>query len=492
MRDYLLAFVNGKPHRISGEHAFWTLSKFLRQHQNLVGTKVMCAEGDCGACSVLVGRLRGPDDTLAYHAVDSCIVFMHQLDGAHIVTVEGLGTPDELSDVQRAMVECHGSQCGYCTPGFVVAMHGLVEEDQESIPASCQATGRKLSDASLRLGLSGNLCRCTGYVQILDAGKSINCENVPRLNDRFPPAEMIRTFEAVSSEPAMIRTNERSVCVPSTLEQALQHKQRLSDCRVVSGATDLGVQHNHGTTNLDHRLCLSKVRELRTVESGPAAIRVGSCVTWTELLKTVREPFPQFAEILERFGSPQIRNIGSIGGNLANASPIADSIPFLFAIQASLRLVSLTETRTIEISDFYLDYKKIDLRPDELIHSIEIPLPHANDRMTLLKVSRRRDMDISTMTAAIRLRMDGELIRQAWIALGGVGPVVRRVPDAERVLAGKPLDLDVMKEAGELAVNSIAPISDVRGSKTYRQQLSQNVFAKCFYELTNQDHRVSA
>lgn len=491
MRDHLLIFVNGNLHQVTGDATFWTLSRFLRSELNLVGTKVMCAEGDCGACTVLVGALRGNDGTLVYRAIDSCIAFMHQLDLVHVVTVEGLGSPKQLSDVQRAMVDCHGSQCGFCTPGFVVAMHGLVEEEHEQEVTYSRACPG-LSDETLRMGLSGNLCRCTGYVQIIDAGKSIDLEKVTRLNEQYPPAPIQDAFRSAASSSVVVHAGERTVCVPTTLQQALRHLQETSNCRIVAGATDLGVQHNHGTDTLDRRLCLSKIDELRKLTIQADAIQVGACATWTDLLQASREVLPEFAEILDRFGSPQIRNMGSVGGNLANASPIADSIPFLLAMQASVHLASVDGIRAVDLNDFYLGYKSIDLRENELIHSIEIPLPDEADRTSLYKVSRRRDMDISTMTAAIRLRMDGSTIQQAWVALGGVGPTVIRVNEAEDALAGNLLNLKAMKEAGAIAADSVNPISDVRGSDAYRRQLSENVFIKCFYQLTDQENGVSA
>ena len=480
MRDFIQLFVNGKPHQVTGAQALWTLSDFLRIQLGLVGTKIVCNEGDCGACSVLVGRRCQTNNELQYRSVDSCIVFMHQLDQAHVVSIEGLGEPQELSAVQKAMVDCHGSQCGYCTPGFVVAMHGLFEENEQA--------AMTLSDDCLRLGLSGNLCRCTGYVQIMEAGRSVSATDVQSIKEKYATAPMMSVFGSLKDSPIKIDTGEQVVFMPRTLDQACEFKAEFPSARIVGGATDIGVQHNHGRPRGDVSMCLSQVHELTEIVADDDALVIGAAATWTQILPYVDQRYPDFADVLLRFGSPQIRNLGTIGGNLANASPIADSIPFLYVVDAKLNLRSTAGTRQVSINDFYQGYKQFDLQENELIESIHCPRIDAQE-LKLYKISKRRDMDISTFTAAFLIGRDGDTITDARIALGGVGPTVVRTRQAEELLVGKEFSIETMRQAGKIAASEITPISDVRGSDSYRSQLAENIFVKCFHDLVDSGGR---
>jgi xanthine dehydrogenase small subunit len=395
MRDYVVLFINGKPVQITGANAFLTLTEFLRLEQGLVGTKVVCSEGDCGACSVLIGNPSEDGTSFSYRCIDSCIVFMHQLDGTHVITVEGLTTPTSgtLSVVQNAMVQCHGSQCGYCTPGFVMAMHGLCEEQFSPIRSPSDSNGaiERLSDETLRLGLSGNLCRCTGYLQIIEAGKSVDAADLVRMNELYPPESMLDETRRIKGQSLSISHHDQLVLVPRTLDEALEMKSLHPNACIVSGATDVGVWYNHGRPAAKVLIVLAGVRELSKITDRPDVMIVGAGATWAQLVDEFAVAFPEMVSILIRFGSPQIRYLGTIGGNLVNASPIADSIPFLMAIEATLNLSSIKGTRSVPINDFYLGYKQIDLRTNELLESIECPKLNPNQKLRLYKVSKRQD-----------------------------------------------------------------------------------------------------
>lgn len=502
MRDHLVFYLNGNRHTAQGPEAFATLTDFLRKTLGQTGTKVVCAEGDCGACSVLIGRPSSDGTRLVYQTIDACIAFMYQLDRTHLVTIEGIkGDDGSLSPVQNAMVQGHGSQCGFCTPGFVVTMHGLLEDDVSAQPKpALQSPGGcdgcpKLSEDQLRLGLSGNLCRCTGYQQILDAGKAIDADQVQRMNDRYPAQPMLDDFAALGDAPVLIETvhhgQTRRVFLPRDLSEAVTFRAANPGCKLASGTTDLGVQYNHtppgpaAGNGPPPILSLSHVADLDRVAIEDGRLITGATATWSAIEHAVENVAPEYHRVLTLFGSPQVRNAGTIAGNFANASPIADSIPFHIVMDAELDLVSVRGTRTVKLNDFYLGYKKIDLADDELIAAVRTPLPAENQRLKLYKVSKRRDMDISTFTAGILITFDasGETITQARLAYGGVGPTVMRLPKTETYLADQPFTEATMREAGQLARTEITPLSDVRGSADFRLQLAENILVKCYHDL---------
>ena len=474
MLDHVLIWINGRRHEVRGREAFLSLSDYLRRVQGLTGTKIVCSEGDCGACSVLVGRPAADGSRLVYRPIDSCIQFLFQLDGTHIVTVEGLGGEVDPSPVQQAMIDCHGSQCGFCTPGFVVAMTGLLE-DRDS-----------LDDASMRCGLTGNLCRCTGYTPILDAGRKIDASQHHRIEERYPSAAMLREFAPRRAQPLEVRTEwddqEHLFVSPPDLDAAVKVLKDHPDATLVAGATDIGVRINKSLTIPAKILDLNRVAELESITIDNGELVLGSRASWTAIEQICKTAAPEFNKIVAVFGAPQIRHVGTIGGNIANASPIADSLPFLHVMEANLDLCSAAGTRTLNINDFYKGYKKFDLQPGELITRVRIPLPTSDDTLRLYKVSRRRDLDIATFTAAIRLRLSGDTITDASIAFGAVGPVVLRARNTEAFLRGRVLDEDTMREAGEGAIAEITPISDVRGAADFRYQLTKNILLKFFHE----------
>lgn len=475
LRDYVIVWVNGVRRDVRGGDAFLTLSEYLRERLGLVGTKIMCAEGDCGACTVLVAEPPevGPPRWLP---IDSCIRFLFQVDGCHIVTVEGLATDGGLAPIQQAMIDCHGSQCGFCTPGFVMALAG-----------GCIASSRG-QRLDWRKELSGNLCRCTGYVTILEAAARAEIETT-WLATRFADAAWAVAGSQRRRDTLDVRGDfdgaAMRVTCPTTLADALAAR-REPDARVVAGATDLGVLWNKGKIRPRHWLDLSRVRELRGIEieeaAGEATLVAGSLATWSDLLAVCSERCPEAVAVLETFGGPQIRHVGTLGGNIVNGSPIADSLPLLFALEATLELASSEETRRLPIEGFFRGYKELDLAADELLVRVRLPLPASADTLRLVKVSRRRDLDISTFTSAILVRCDGDRIARARIAFGGVGPTVVRMRQTEAAVANQPFTEETFRRAGDVAVGEIRPLTDVRGSSDYRLQLARNVLLKFFHE----------
>jgi xanthine dehydrogenase small subunit len=464
MRDFLLVHINGKPHRLRAPQAFLTLSKFLRYDQRATGTKIVCEEGDCGACTVLVGR-RDAGGALRYRPVNSCIQFLFQLDCTHVVTVEGLTRGGELAPVQDAMVRCHGAQCGYCTPGFVMALAGMYE---------CTATP---TAADVRAALTGNLCRCTGYESIIKAG--LEATSQPRIEQLYPEAPIAEEIARHERDAVRIERFFK----PNELRDALTFKAENPECVIVQGATDFGVWCNKRGFVAEAMLSLDGIAGLGEIRIEDGAMIVGGRASLADFERAVREVVPELAPIMDRFGSPQIKNAGTLAGNIANASPIADTLPFLFVTNASLDLTGLAGTRTVPIRDFYLGYKKLDLRQDEIITRIVIPLPSKSETLRLYKVSKRSHLDISSFTAAMLMsRTDGR-VDSIRIAYGGVAPVVLRLAKTEQFLAGKSLTRETFAAAGEIARDEVAPISDVRGSREFRLQLAENVLQRFYYDV---------
>jgi xanthine dehydrogenase large subunit len=482
-RDHLVLWVNGRRLTIGAgglpaADAFLTVSSLLRERLGLVGTKVVCAEGDCGACTVLVGRPTAGG--IAWLPIDSCIRFAFQLDGCHLVTVEGLADQQRLAPVQQAMIDCHGSQCGFCTPGFVMTM-----------AAACE---RPAASRDWPAELAGNLCRCTGYLPIVEAGEQATGEP-GWLADRYPAAAWADEATGLAADSLDIeatwteagRPLQRRLLMPASLDEAVAMRAAQPEARVVAGATDLGVLWNRGLLEVATWLDLNRVAELQGVavvpEPAGTTMVCGALCSWTEHLEACRTHCPPLVPVLEVFGGPQIRHAGTLGGNIVNGSPIADSLPMLFAMDAELELASVAGRRRVPIGRFYTDYKQTVLRPDELLAAVRMPLPAADELVRCFKISRRRDLDISTFTAAIRIGRAGDTIASAAIAYGGVGPTVVRLPATEAFLVGRPFTAETFQAAGDVAVEEITPQTDVRGSRDYRLALARSVLEKFF-----QDH----
>lgn len=470
MRNFLFLLINGKPQEIRGRQVFSNLSDFLRTERSWVGTKVVCAEGDCGACTVLIGK-PGPDG-ITYRPINSCIQQMHQLDGCHVITVEGLQGPHGLHSIQRSMIRCHGAQCGFCTPGFVTALAGLLEENTAPEPT-------RIRDA-----LTGNLCRCTGYEPIIKAAMEVDPADHHPLHELYPPDAILRALAPYAATPVAIEADGRHLASPLTLDDAVAFKTAHPEAVVIQGGTDVGVWCNKRGFIPPAVLTLSKIAALHDLKIRDGVAVVGAAVTLHALEAFFEHRVPAFHAILRRFGSPQIRYSGTLAGNLINASPIADSLPFLHVMGARLMLAGPHGTRAVAIGSFYRAYKTMDMAADEILASVHIPLPAQGEVLRLYKVSKRRDMDIATFTAAIRLTQSQGRIEHADIACGGVGPVVVRLTKTEQSLRGQAFTEATFARAGQIARSEIEPISDVRGSRGFRLQLAENILSKFYHEQT--------
>lgn len=469
MRDTSLIYLNGRRVELPASALFQSLSDYLRNDVGLTGTKVVCAEGDCGSCTVMVGRVI--NDTIVYKPVCACIAYLFQLDGTHVVTIEGLTPTGEPNAVQRAMVECHGTQCGFCTPGFVVSMCAMFEDRDRTTPLN------------VRRALSGNLCRCTGYETILTAAALVDASKVRGVRSIYTEAKIETDLRRATSEPLFAQHAGRTMYKPVTLEQAVAFRAQHPGCTIIAGGTDLGVVMNKGHADPKVLLITSGVTELNALRVENGAIHAGANVTLSQLEAVTETHLPEFARMLWRHGSPLTRNVGTLAGNVANGSPIGDTMPALFVLGAQVELTGTSGHRTIDINNFYTGYRQSVMRDDELITRITLPIPATGDVFKLFKISKRQDMDISGFTTAVWLRLDGQRITSARVAMGGVGATILRLSRTEALLVGQDATEHTLRRAGEIARSEIAPISDVRGSADYRLTLAQNIFLKLWHDL---------
>lgn len=486
MRDFLFLYVNGAPIEVRGRAAFQTLAGFLRSERHATGTKIVCDEGDCGACTVLIGFPN--EERLDYRPVNACIQHVYQVDGTHVVTVEGLARNGALSPIQQSMIAHHGAQCGFCTPGFMTALTALFEGDA---PPTAQ---------DVRDGLTGNLCRCTGYDPILAAALDVDSDGVARLNELYPPAGLLKGLAHHAGVPIRVEADDpvsahqstpaaqtTAFASPTSIEDAVQFLADREDAVIVQGGTDVGVWCNKRAYVPGAVLSLRQIPELSLVEIRGGRLEVGGSVTLHALEPVVRTLVPSLYDILRLFGSPQIRHAGTLAGNIANASPIADTLPFLYVMGADVELTGPNGRRVLDIQSLFKGYKDLDMAPGELITRISIPLPVDGEDLRLYKVSKRKDLDISTFTAAVRMAREGDRIGSIRIAYGGVGPVVLRLPRTEAWLTGSPFTEATLAQAGSLAREEISPISDVRGSQAYRLTLAESILLKFYHECSGEE-----
>ena len=490
-RDYILIYLNGQRHELRGAEAFMTLSDYLRQQRQLTGTKVVCAEGDCGACTVLTAAIKPQIkiQAVAFKAINACIQFMHGLDCNHIITIEGLPkTMDSayglLNPVQQAMVKAQGTQCGFCTPGFVMAAAGMLEH---------KGAGCSIKPQQARHYLTGNLCRCTGYQSIINAVTAIDTQAYQSVKQAYHSNEKHQQLLAATQQPVSVEHQKNHFYSPTSTASAASHKAS-HECRIFAAATDLGVQFNKGHWHQQQVLSLNLIATMHQVEEHAEGVTIGARVSLAELEQKLLTRQPEWVEFMHIFASPQIKNNGTLVGNIANGSPIGDNLPFLLAMDAKLLIQSPTKKREVNINDFYLGYKKMDLADDEIITHVELPNRSKATVLKLYKVSQRRDLDISCVAAAIKMEFNAQQqVTSVAIALGGVAATPIRMPEIEQLIQGLRYSELVADDHCETIAQQLAqhtqPMSDVRGSAQYRQLLVANLYKKYIDELKQrQEH----
>lgn len=461
-----------------------TVLQFLREDLRRTGTKEGCAEGDCGACTVVLAELNRDSDDITLRAVNSCIQFLPTLDGKELITVESLSpVGDELHPVQQAMVDHHGSQCGFCTPGFVMSMFALYKSNAN--PSRCD-----IDDA-----LAGNLCRCTGYRSIIAAAEAMyevdagtDWLRQPAAASKTPP-DRVAALKNLQRDGAMqLAGNGRRFFSPATSDELATVLADHPNATMLAGGTDVGLWVTKQHRELDAVVYTGRVAELRELHVSTTHIECGAAVTLTDVMALVVEHYPGLDELFKRFASPPIRNAATLGGNIANGSPIGDTMPALMVAETTLVLRSVDGSRELALDDFYLDYQLSALKPGEFIETIRIPLPANDSILRSHKLSKRFDQDISAVCIAYRLELDGDRVSLFRMACGGLAATIRRAKHCEALVEGQIWSEETIERAAAALGQDFAPISDMRASAGYRLRAAQNLLRR-FYLETQGEHQ---
>jgi xanthine dehydrogenase small subunit len=476
--------LDGKVVEAQGARRTTTVLDYLREQLHRKGTKEGCAEGDCGACVVMVGSLNASGQGVDYVPVNSCIQLLPTLDGKSVKTVESLKKPDgTLHPVQQAMVNCHGSQCGFCTPGIVMSLVNLVQ-------LNSSPNRQDVSDA-----LSGNLCRCTGYAPILDAAskacgnkaalKLDDAADMPLLKEIQRSSTPTLSLEGEIIVQPVVRTRKGNEFVsPATIAEVADYLVKHPTSTLLAGSTEVGLQVNKQYSRPDHIVYLGNVTELKQVKDTPQAWHIGAVVSLTEVESLVSKAYPDFAEVLRRFGSPPIRSTATLAGNIANGSPIGDTMPCLMALGATLTLRRGDKTRTVSLDKFYTGQKQTVLQAGEFIEFVVLPKPQAGQVFRAHKVSKRFEQDISATCAAISYTLKAGKLSGVKLAYNGLAPSPCRAPKLEAVLEGKaPADVKESDLDAAIAVSFVAR-DGLRATWAYRSLVARNLVIDFIEEQT--------
>jgi xanthine dehydrogenase small subunit len=474
IRTQLRFILNGEDIVLTDVGPDETLLDYLRLRCSLRGTKEGCAEGDCGACTVLVGKLSA--GKLVYESVNACIRFLGSLDGSHVVTVEHLrGVAGRLHPVQQAMVDFHGSQCGFCTPGFVMSLYALWMRSSDP------------SMAAIEKALQGNLCRCTGYEAIVRAAKAISSYGQAARDPLAVERKQVTARLSALKDDARVEIGDgkRRFIVPSSVDDLASILEKEPAATVVAGSTDVGLWVTKHMRDISPVVFIGGLDGLRTLSEKKGVISIGAGVTYSEAFSTLAKRIPAMGPLFDRLGGEQVRNMGTIGGNIANGSPIGDTPPPFIALGATLTLRRGKKRRTIPLEEFFIAYGKQDRRPSEFVEAVHVPMPARGAHFAVHKVTKRRDEDITATLGAFHLALakDGTVM-SIRVAYGGMAATPKRAKAVEAALLGKPWTEASVEAALPAYDLDFTPLTDMRATAEYRQLAAKNLLRRFFAETS--------
>ena len=444
-----------------------TILNYVRTKLKKTGTKEGCAEGGCGACTVVLGELI--ENNITYKAINSCIAFVPSLEGKQLIIVEDLISKDELHPVQKAMVNYHGSQCGFCTPGFVMSLFAMYKNYSS------------YKEDIIKDSIQGNLCRCTGYRPIIDAAKSLNKENK---FDHFSKNKKIilSLLRKIKQRNITIINDNKKYFAPKSVDELKKILRQEPNSKLLSGGTDVSLIVTKERKDLNSLIYMNSINELNYIKENNNYIEVGATTPLINFESFIKKYFPDFSQILKRYGSVQIRNICTIAGNVATASPIGDTLPLLLALDSQIVIKDKSKTQILPLNGFFIGYRKTKLKKGQFIHSIRIPLLKKNI-FKAYKISKRIDDDISSVCASFNIEINNNKIKKIRIAYGGMSSIPKRAFNCEKILLNSFLSDKTIDKAKKLLEKDFKPITDARASKKYRMEVAKNLLEKCFLEV---------
>lgn len=485
MTGKICFLLDGKIREMENVNPTHSLLNWLRYDEQRTGTKEGCGEGDCGACTVVVGEL--VEECIEYRAVNACLIFLPTMHGRELLTVESLKGPEgSLHPVQQALVDCHGSQCGFCTPGFVMSLYVLYLNYQGKEKPTLQ----QINDC-----LAGNLCRCTGYGPIIRSAE--NMFDYPHPEQELPQPDKVALLEDIRQSGMIslsysdkVTGTERQYFAPASRDELADIRQKNPQAILLSGGTDVGLWVSKQHRDLPAIIYLGNVQDMKQMLVKGRNLHLGAAVTYSRAMERIAQLYPDFGEVIRRIGSTQIRNQGTIGGNIANGSPIGDTPPCLLVLGAKIEICRGDQSRIIALEDFFIDYGQQDLAAGEFISEIILPLPRDNQTFRAYKITKRFDQDISALCMAISYSRDGAMIRDVRIAYGGMAAIPRRAVHAEKILEGKSFTKGQVRQAMAGLDKDFTPISDMRASADYRMRVAKNLLMKACLEAKGETVRV--
>ena len=460
-----------KIHELKNPDPNETILNFLRLKLKKTGTKEGCAEGGCGACTIVLGELK--ENRIIYKAINSCIAFVPTLDGKQLLIVENLKSKNEsLHPVQNAMIKYHGSQCGFCTPGFIMSLFAMYKNYSS------------YNDHIIKDSISGNLCRCTGYRPIIDAAKSLNNKNI---TDKFEiyKKKTINLLKKIHFSSVSIN-NGKKYFAPKNIIELKKILNKNPNSKLLSGGTDLSLVVTKERKNLDSLIYIGGIKELNYIKKNNSFIEIGANTPLINVEEYIKKYYLDFNKILKRYGSIQIRNVATIAGNIATASPIGDTLPLLLSLDALITIENNKIKKTIKLKDFFVSYRKTKLKKKDFISSIKIPI-YTKNIFKAYKISKRFDDDISSVCASFNFEIKNKKIKNVKIAFGGMSSIPKRAKYCEKTLENKEFSNKILDKAKESLMKDFSPISDMRASKEYRIEIAKNLLTKVFAEIQNKN-----